>query len=111
MFSPSVDNINRLLRIALEDPVGRRALSKDWREFMTSHFALNAKQHKSVATEAGLPPDRARAIQRALRDVIKYGGAIRVAGSTPMLLVVKPKGPHPLFKCTIATSSFYCHLE
>ena len=111
MLTPTNDNINRLLKLALADPVGRRILRTDWRKFMVTHFALNPEQRRSIATYSGLPPDRVKAIQEAVANVVKYGGAIRVTGSNPMVLVIKPKGPHPLFSCTIATKSFYCHLE
>jgi hypothetical protein len=101
-----------MLNLALEDPAGKRALSKDWREFMSTHFALSEEQRHSVETASGLPADRVRAIQTAITNVVENGGAIRLSGTDPVLLVVKPKKPEePTFSCTVQIKTFVCHVE
>jgi hypothetical protein len=112
MLTPTVDNINRMLNLALDDPAGKQALSKDWRAFMTTHFALSPEQQQSVKTASGLPADRVAAIQAAITNVVENGGAIRLSGSDPVLLVIKPKKPEdPTVSCTLQIKTFVCHLE
>ncbi|VVC83210.1 hypothetical protein [Sideroxydans sp. CL21] len=114
MISPSADNINKLMKIALEDPIGKRMLKKDWRAFVVSHFALSASQKKSLTTQSGLPPDRVDAIQKAINAVVKDGGAIRVSESVKapgvMLLAIKSAKDY-MFKCSIETKTFKCSVE
>jgi hypothetical protein len=112
MLTPTVDNINKMLNLALEDPAGKQALGKDWRAFLSTHFALDAQQLKSVQSAGGIPADRVAAIQEAITDVVENGGAIRLSGTDPVLLVVKPKDPQKKsFSCTISIIIFSCHIE
>ena len=68
MLTPTVDNINRLLNLALEDPAGKQVLAKDWRVFMTTHFALDPEQRRNLEAGGGIPADRVEAIQRAVAE-------------------------------------------
>ncbi|MGD0731791.1 MAG: hypothetical protein ABR956_11040 [Terracidiphilus sp.] len=112
MLTPTVDNINRVLSLALADPAGKQALSKDWRGFMTTHFALSPEQSKSVQTASGLPPERVQAIQNAITNVVENGGAIRLSGADPVLLVIRPeKQAETTFSCTVQIKTFVCHVE
>jgi hypothetical protein len=115
MLTPTVDNINRLLNLALEDPAGKAVLAKDWRVFMTTHFALDPEQRRNLETGGGIAADRVEAIQRAVTSVVEYGGAIRLSGGDPALLVVKSKKPEapngPDASCTIQIKTFVCHVE
>ena len=112
MLTPTVDNINRMLSLALADPAGKQALSKDWRAFMATHFALSEEQQHSVQTASGLPADRVQAIQNAITNVVENGGAIRLSGTDPVLLVIRPEKPaETTFSCTIQIKTFVCHLE
>ena len=112
MLTPTVDNINKMLNLALEDEGGKRVLAKDWRVFMTTHFALDPEQKRNLGTGGGIPADRVQAIQRAVTSVVENGGAIWLAGGDPALLVVKPKKKgDPDASCTIQIKSFVCHVE
>jgi hypothetical protein len=112
MLTPTVDNINRILSLALADPAGKEALSKDWRAFMSTHFALSSEQQKSVQTVSGLPPERVQAIQSAITNVAENGGAIRLSGTDPVMLVIRPEKPaEPTFSCTVQIKTFVCHVE
>jgi hypothetical protein len=112
MLTPTVDNINRLLNLALEDPAGKQVLAKDWRVFMTTHFALDPEQRRNLEAGGGIPADRVEAIQRAVTSVVENGGAIRLSGGDPGLLVVKPKkAGDPDASCTFQIKSFVCHFE
>jgi hypothetical protein len=112
MLTPTVDNINRLLNLALEDPAGKATLAKDWRVFMTTHFVLDPEQKRNLETGGGIPAERVEAIQRAVTSVVEFGGAIRLTGGDLALLVVKSKKPDgPDASCTIQIKTFVCHVE
>jgi hypothetical protein len=112
MLTPTVDNINRMLHLALEDPAGKQVLAKDWRVFMTTHFALDPEQKRNLSAGGGIPADRVAAIQKAVTSVVENGGAIRLAGGDPAKLVVRPKKKgDPDASCTIQIKSFVCHVE
>ena len=112
MLTPTVDNINRMLNIALEDRAGKQVLAKDWRVFMTTHFALDPEQKRNLEAGGGIPADRVEAIQRAVTSVAENGGAIRLSGGDPALLVVKPKKPgDPDASCTLQIKTFVYHVE
>ena len=112
MLTPTVDNINRVLNLALDDPAGKQALAKDWRGFLTTHFALDAQQLRNVQSAGGIPADRVAAIQQAITDVVENGGAIRLSGTDPVLLVIKPKDPEKKsFSCNINIIIFGCKIE
>jgi hypothetical protein len=112
MLTPTIDNINRMLNLALEDPAGKQVLAKDWRVFMTTHFALDPEQRRNLEAGGGVPADRVEAIQRAVTSVVENGGAIRLAGGDPAMLVVKPKKPgDPDASCTLQIKTFVCHVE
>ena len=112
MLTPTVDNLNRMLSLALEDPAGKEALRKDWRAFLTTHFALDPEQLQNLQTVSGIPADRVEAIQNAITEVVENGGSIRLSGTDPTLVVIKPKNPEkPIFTCTLTIWKFRCHLE
>lgn len=111
MLTPTVDNLNKVLKLGLHDPIGKTILARDWREFIAAHFQLNADQKQSVATASGLPQDRVAAIQEAITDVANYGGDIRLSGTDPMLLVIRAANRDRSFSCTIEINSFKCHVE
>ena len=56
MLTPTIDNINRMLNLALEDPAGKQVFAKDWRVFMTTHFALDPEQNATWRLEAAFRP-------------------------------------------------------
>ena len=112
MLTPTIDNINRMINLALEDEAGRAALAKDWRVFMTTHFDLNPVQRHNLETSGSIPAERVEALQRAITSVAQNGGGIRLAGGDPVKLVVKPKKPgDPDASCTIQIKTFVCHVE
>jgi hypothetical protein len=101
-----------MLNLALEDPAGKQVLAKDWRVFMTTHFALDPEQKRNLEAGGGIPADRVAAIQRAVTSVVEFGGAIRLSGGDPAMLVVKAKKPDgPDASCTIQIKTFVCHVE
>lgn len=108
MLSLTNDNINAVVKLGLNDPVGKEILAKDWRKFISDHFELNSHQKANLAEAGGIPKDRIEAIQEAVSNVVKYGGNIRFTGTDPAMLYIKPVAPHPDFYCSVETAFGKC---
>ena len=84
-------------------------LSKDWRAFLASEFALSKTLADSLKV---IPAEEVTNVQRAFRDAVKQGGDFRIklgTSSAPGELSIQPAGsgaPTRTIKITIIRCTF-----
>jgi hypothetical protein len=100
MEVPTNDYLNSAIKSALKDPPAKAALENDWRQFFSEHFKLTSEENADLLKGILVPTDRIEQIQKAIINVVKFGGEIKFRGVNPRLLVIRPAAPHASATCT-----------